>query len=101
MVWHMDVYEFVEEFMKVRPNSFSREGLTTLFNHLEEINPEMEFDPIAIDGDYAEYDSLEEAAWALYGDKGAVERLKENYFIIPFTKYVNGEYVDAVIVEES
>ena len=99
MVWHMNVYEFTEEFMKVRPNSFSQEGLIALFNYLEEMDENMEFDPIAIDGDYAEYDSLEDAAWDLIGDRDAVEELEENYFTIPFTKYVDGEYVNAVIVE--
>ncbi len=53
-------YLFVEEMMRIRPNSFSRPGLFALFDYLNDIDENMEFDPIAICGDFTEYEDLEE-----------------------------------------
>lgn len=58
--------EFVNRFMAIRPDNFSREGLRALFEHLGELEREMqdevEFDPIAICCDWTEYASALEAA---------------------------------------
>jgi hypothetical protein len=58
-------YEFVERFLEIRPDNFSREGLEALYDDLEDLSEGMgeaiEFDPIAICCDYTEYDSIEEA----------------------------------------
>ena len=52
-------YEFNEEFKAVRPNSFSYEGLKSLFEYIENLEydcgEEFEFDVIALCCDYAEY----------------------------------------------
>ena len=62
--------EFVNRFLAIRPENFSREALQALFAHYEEIEQgsgeEMEFDPIAICCDWTEYDTALEAAEA-YG----------------------------------
>jgi hypothetical protein len=62
--------EFVNRFLAIRPENFSREALRVLFAHLEELErdcgEEVEFDPIGICCDWAEYDSATEAAEA-YG----------------------------------
>ena len=62
--------EFVNRFLAIRPENFSREALAALFEHLGELEREMqeevEFDPIAICCDWSEYASALEAAEA-YG----------------------------------
>lgn len=58
--------EFINRFLAIRPENFSREALSALFDYLGEIEreseDEMEFDPIAICCDWTEYDSAQEAA---------------------------------------
>lgn len=51
---------FVRRFVKIRPENFSREGLYALYGYLEEIEPEMEFDPIAMCCEFAEYGTIAE-----------------------------------------
>lgn len=62
--------EFINRFLAIRPNQFSREALAALFEHLGELEREMqeevEFDPIGICCDWTEYASALEAAEA-YG----------------------------------
>jgi len=63
--------EFINRFLAIRGN-FSREALAALFEHLGELEREMqeevEFDPIGICCDWTEYDNALEAAEA-YGFK--------------------------------
>ena len=56
----MTVYDFVDKMMAIRPNNFSRAGLFELFEYLNEMDENMEFDPIAICCEYTEYENLEE-----------------------------------------
>ena len=62
--------EFINRFMAIRPNQFSREALAALFAHLEELErdcgEEVEFDAIAICCDWTEYGNAVEGAEA-YG----------------------------------
>ena len=55
---------FIDIFNARRPNQFTYEGLSALFEHLvqleEEMGIEMEFDVIGLCCDYCEYDSLKE-----------------------------------------
>lgn len=55
--------QFVDNFLSVRPDNFSYEGLQTLFTSIEDCTEEMgedfEFDPIAICCDFTEYDNLQ------------------------------------------
>lgn len=51
---------FVEQFNDVRPNSFSYDALGVLYDHLEEVAPDLELDIIAIDCDFCEYNTFEE-----------------------------------------
>ena len=59
-------YDFEKEFKALRPNNFSYGGLRALFNYLEELEDstgeEIELDVIALCGDFAEYESVEEYA---------------------------------------
>ena len=66
-------YQFKDAFQKCRPNNFSYEGLTALYEYLEEFEEdtgqEMELDVIAICCDFTEYDSLEEFQQEYYEDE--------------------------------
>ena len=57
-------YQFKEAFQNCRPNNFSYEGLTALYEYLEayeeDTGQEMELDVIGFCCDFTEYDSLEE-----------------------------------------
>ena len=54
----MTLFDFLDEFKKIRPNNFSRDGLTALYNYLVELEEDMkedfEFDPIALCCEYTE-----------------------------------------------
>ena len=60
----LDIHMFREEFLKVRPENFTFEGIEMLFNYFEALEndtgEEIEFDPIAICCEYTEYNNLEE-----------------------------------------
>lgn len=57
-------FRFVDEFKKIRPDNFSYEGLHALFDYLENLSYDMgepiEFDPIGICCDFAEYESFKQ-----------------------------------------
>ena len=57
-------FEFCNQFKKIRPDNFSYEGLTALFAYFEQLEietrSEMDFDPIAICSEWAEYKDLDE-----------------------------------------
>jgi len=83
--------EFIADFQAIRPNDFSRRALVALFDYFEELEDdlgeEIEFDPIAICCDYAEYETALEAAQD-YGLEGNEEEciglLRENSQVIEF-----------------
>ena len=60
----MNEFDFKNEFKKIRPNNFSYDGLTVLYDHLiqyeENTDQELEFDPIAYCCEYTEFDSFED-----------------------------------------
>ena len=60
----MNEFDFKNEFKKIRPNNFSYDGLTALYDHLiqyeEDCDTELEFDPIAYCCEFSEYDSFED-----------------------------------------
>jgi hypothetical protein len=55
----LDLNDFQNAFDRLRPNNFSYEALGLLFDYLEELDPDMELDVIAICCDYCE-DTLED-----------------------------------------
>ena len=56
----LDFSDFCEAFRRFdRQENFSREGLELLFDHCEELDPDMELDVIALCCDYCE-DTLED-----------------------------------------
>ena len=60
----MNEFDFKNEFKKIRPNNFSYDGLTALYDYLiqfeEDTDQELEFDPIAYCCEYTEFDSFED-----------------------------------------
>ena len=57
-------YQFKEAFQSSRPNNFSYEGLTALYDYLEQYEEdtgqEIELDVIGLCCEFTEYDSLKE-----------------------------------------
>jgi hypothetical protein len=94
---------FIQAFQTLRPDNFSRAGLSALFEHLEELEQDLgeetEFDPIALCCEWTEYKDAFEAAEA-YGweapeipegeerddtsDRKALEYLQDNTHFIDF-----------------
>jgi len=64
MKTNVNFYEFSRWFEEHRPHNFSRVGLQSLFDYLEEYEEstgeQIEFDPIALCCEYTEYDDLNE-----------------------------------------
>jgi len=60
----MNEFDFKNEFKKIRPNNFSYDGLTALYDYLiqyeEGCDTELEFDPIAYCCEYTEFDSFKD-----------------------------------------
>ena len=60
----MNEFDFQNEFIKIRPDNFSYDGLTALYDHLiqyeEDCDTELEFDPIAYCCEYTEFDSFKD-----------------------------------------
>lgn len=87
--------DFINAFMQVRPDNFSREGLDALFDYLEQLEEdsgtEYDLDVIAICCGYSEYANMDEFR-ANYGDayqtiddvenKTVVIRVDDDRFIV-------------------
>jgi len=87
---------FIDDMRAIRPDNFSYEGLIELFNYLDEIDTELEFDPIAICCDFSQC-SLDEFldAFPLETDYNSSdmhkrseisEYIRENGFWFAFTE---------------
>ena len=50
----INLSQFRDEFNSIRPNNFSYEGLEILFDYLEEMEPDLDLDVIALCCDYSE-----------------------------------------------
>jgi len=79
-------YDFTEAFRRIRPNSFSYEGLKALFAYLEDFEEDtgqqIEFDVIALCCEFTEYDSEEEARDAYPDGPEIVARLENGGVIV-------------------
>lgn len=62
-------HDFLNAFEAMgRADSWTRAGLFALFDHLEEVYPEMELDVVSLDCEFAEYSSLIEWAKDYFSD---------------------------------
>lgn len=82
---------FIEEFMAIRPQNFSIEGLRALFAHIEELETmgeEMELDVIALCCDFEEYPdaltAVEDMGWECDSEEDAFDRLQSETTVIDF-----------------
>ena len=80
----MNEFDFKNEFKKIRPDNFSYDGLTALYNHLiqyeEDCDTELEFDPIAYCCEFSEYDSFEDVKKNY--DVEDLEHLEQNTIVL-------------------
>ena len=83
-------HAFVDAFMKCRPNQFTYEGLTALFEHLEEFEDatgeEIELDVIGLCCDYCEYDSLKEFQDEYGKEYETIEDVENETIVIPINE---------------
>ena len=85
-------YQFKDAFQECRPDNFSYEGLTALYDYLEQYEEdtgqEVELDVIAICCEFTEYEDLKEFQGIYYDDiKGdkykTLEEIEEETIVIP------------------
>jgi len=80
----MNEFDFKNEFKKIRPNNFSYDGLTALYDHLiqyeEDCDTELEFDPIAYCCEFSEYDSFKDVKKNY--DVEDLEHLEQNTIVL-------------------
>ena len=86
MKQNVSEYDFIDGFMKIRPDNFSRGGLQCLYDYLlqleDDIGEELEFDPIGICCDFSEYKDLKEINDAYGHDFEDLEALSEYTTVI-------------------
>ena len=84
-------YQFKDAFQNCRPNNFSYEGLTALYDYLEQYEEdtgqEIELDVIAICCEFTEYEDLNEFQGVYYDDKRGdkyktLEEIEEETIVI-------------------
>lgn len=81
----VNFYSFRQAFEDLRPNNFSYEGLTALFEYLEEheqeTDTEIELDVIAICCDFTEYEDFKDLQ-SSYPDINSMEELRDHTTVI-------------------
>lgn len=68
---------FISAFMSLRPDNFTRDALSALYDHFEEIDRGMILDVIAICCDYSQYPSALEAAQEMGWERSSHEEDSE------------------------
>ena len=87
MFQHISEYDFIRAFEQVRPDNFSRAGLSALYEYFEQLeedtgNP-IELDVIAFCCEYSEYESLEEFQEDYGDDYQSIEDIESETTVIP------------------
>ena len=81
---------FIDMFNSRRPNQFTYEGLTALFEHLEEFEDatgeEIELDVIGLCCEYCEYDSLKEFNDDYGEEYETIEDIENETIVIPINE---------------
>ena len=77
-------FDFKNEFKKIRPDNFSYDGLTALYDYLiqfeEDTGEELEFDPIAYCCEFSEYENFKEVKQDY--DVEDLEHLEQNTTVL-------------------
>ena len=91
----MNEYQFTSQFMEIRPDNFTYEGLKALFEYFEQYEEdtgtEIEFDPIAVCCEYSEYKNLAEFQQDYSEDYESVEQIEEQTIIFPVLDSLDNE----------
>jgi hypothetical protein len=86
MYQQINEYDFIRAFEQVRPDNFSRAGLSALYDYLEQYEEDtgeqIELDVIAICCEYAEYESLEEFQEDYGDDYESIEDIESETTVI-------------------
>jgi len=81
---------FIDKFCQLRPNQFTYEGLSALFEWLEqleeEMGEEMEFDVIGLCCEYCEYDNLKEFQDEYGEEYETIEDIENETIVIPINE---------------
>jgi hypothetical protein len=87
MYQSINEYDFIRAFEQVRPDNFSRAGLSALYEYFEQLEEDIgnpiELDVIAFCCDYAEYESLEEFQEDYSEDYESIEDIESDTTVIP------------------
>ena len=87
MFQHISEYDFIRAFEQVRPDNFSRAGLSALYEYFEQLEEDIgnpiELDVIAFCCEYAEYESLEEFQEDYGDDYQSIDEIKQVTTVIP------------------
>lgn len=81
MYQSINQYDFIQAFNSLRPDNFSYEGLSALFDYLE--GDDIELDVIGICCDLTEYKSFEEIQED-YPSIKTIDDLLDNTFVLEF-----------------
>lgn len=82
MIIRADFQDFVDQFRRMgRSSQFSREGLGTLYDYLEEVDADCELDVVALCCEFTEYDDI----WAAADDYGmGTDELRDHTMVLEF-----------------
>jgi hypothetical protein len=87
MYQSINKYDFARAFEQLRPNNFSRAGLSALYDYLEQYeedtDEQIELDVIAICCEYSEYESLEEFQEDYGDDYESIDEIEQATTVIP------------------
>lgn len=83
----MTKYGFAHDFLRVRPDDFTYEGLLALFDWFEQYEQDtgeaIEFDPIALCCDFTEYEDMEEFRGDYGPEYETIEDIERRTIVIP------------------
>ncbi len=86
MIQTISEWDFARAFEQVRPDNFSRAGLSALYEYLEQYeedtDEQIELDVIALCCDYAEYESLEKFQEDYSEDYESIEDIERETTVI-------------------
>ena len=88
MIETVSEWQFIDAFMKIRPDNFTRSGLQALYDYIieleDDIGEQIEFDVIALCCDFTQYESLEELNNEYDGKFKDLEHLADYTQVIEF-----------------
>ena len=86
MYQNISKYDFIRAFEQIRPDNFSRAGLSALYEYLEQLEEDIgnpiKLDVIAICCEYSEYESLEEFQKDYGDDYESIEDIEYQTVVI-------------------